>query len=94
MAKNIEGSWKALAFDMAKPIEQQKKQPNKPKQPTKKKQPTGITLNKEQLAIHASGKISEIGFNLYHDLLKRTIQAIKNNTKIILEAIKRRVQKT
>jgi transcription-repair coupling factor (superfamily II helicase) len=32
-----------------------------------------------------SGKISEIGFNLYHDLLKRTIQAIKNNTKLDLD---------
>jgi len=33
------------------------------------------------LGENQSGKISEIGFNLYHDLLKRTIQAIKNNTK-------------
>ena len=29
-----------------------------------------------------SGKISEIGFNLYHDLLRRTIHAIKNNYKL------------
>jgi len=34
------------------------------------------------LGENQSGKISEIGFNLYHDLLKRTIQAIKNNTKL------------
>ena len=33
------------------------------------------------LGENQSGKISEIGFNLYHDLLKRTIKAIKNNTK-------------
>jgi len=33
------------------------------------------------LGENQSGKISDIGFNLYHDLLKRTIQAIKNNTK-------------
>ncbi|MDA9319773.1 helicase-related protein, partial [Candidatus Thioglobus sp.] len=33
------------------------------------------------LGENQSGKISEIGFNLYHDLLMRTIQAIKNNTK-------------
>ena len=33
------------------------------------------------LGENQSGKISEIGFNLYHDLLKRTIQAIKNNEK-------------
>ena len=36
------------------------------------------------LGENQSGKISEIGFNLYHDLLKRTIQAIKNNTKLDL----------
>ena len=34
------------------------------------------------LGENQSGKISEIGFNLYHDLLKRTIHAIKNNTKL------------
>jgi transcription-repair coupling factor (superfamily II helicase) len=34
------------------------------------------------LGENQSGKISEIGFNLYHDLLKRTIYAIKNNTKL------------
>ena len=34
------------------------------------------------LGENQSGKISEIGFNLYHDLLKRTIEAIKNNTKL------------
>jgi len=34
------------------------------------------------LGENQSGKISEIGFNLYHDLLKRTIRAIKNNTKL------------
>jgi transcription-repair coupling factor (superfamily II helicase) len=33
------------------------------------------------LGENQSGKISEIGFNLFHDLLKRTIQAIKNNEK-------------
>ncbi|MFQ3368723.1 MAG: transcription-repair coupling factor (superfamily II helicase) [Methylophilaceae bacterium] len=33
------------------------------------------------LGENQSGKISEIGFNLYHDLLKRTIQAIKNNIR-------------
>jgi len=37
------------------------------------------------LGENQSGKISEIGFNLYHDLLKRTIQAIKNNTKLDLD---------
>ncbi len=36
------------------------------------------------LGENQSGKISEIGFNLYHDLLKRTIHAIKNNTKLDL----------
>jgi len=34
------------------------------------------------LGENQSGKISEIGFNLYHDLLKRTIHAIKNNSKL------------
>ena len=34
------------------------------------------------LGENQSGKISEIGFNLYHDLLKRTIHAIKNNYKL------------
>jgi len=34
------------------------------------------------LGENQSGKISEIVFNLYHDLLKRTIRAIKNNTKL------------
>ena len=33
------------------------------------------------LGENQSGKISDIGFNLYNDLLKRTVQAIKNNTK-------------
>jgi len=37
------------------------------------------------LGENQSGKISEIGFNLYHDLLKRTIRAIKNNSKLDLE---------
>ena len=37
------------------------------------------------LGENQSGKISEIGFNLYHDFLKRTIQAIKNNTKLDLD---------
>ena len=34
------------------------------------------------LGENQSGKISEIGFNLYHDLLRRTIHAIKNNYKL------------
>ena len=34
------------------------------------------------LGENQSGKISEIGFNLYHDLLKRTIDAIRNGQKI------------
>ena len=37
----------------------------------------GDILGKNQ-----SGKISEIGFNLYYDLLDRTIKSIKNNTKL------------
>ena len=37
------------------------------------------------LGENQSGKISEIGFNLYHDLLKRTIEAIRNNTKLDLD---------
>ena len=37
------------------------------------------------LGENQSGKISEIGFNLYHDLLKRTIQAVKNNTKLNID---------
>ena len=54
----------------------------------------GFTLANHDLEIRGagdllgenqSGKISEIGFNLYHDLLKRTIQAIKNNTKLDLD---------
>ena len=39
------------------------------------------------LGENQSGKISEIGFNLYHDLLKRTVYAIKNNKKINLEDV-------
>lgn len=34
------------------------------------------------LGNNQSGKISEIGFNLYHDLLKRTIEAMRANKKI------------
>tara|TARA_B100002003_G_scaffold79823_1_gene74592 strand:- start:653 stop:2635 length:1983 start_codon:yes stop_codon:yes gene_type:complete len=37
------------------------------------------------LGENQSGKISEIGFNLYHDLLKRTVHAIKNNSKLNLD---------
>ena len=37
------------------------------------------------LGENQSGQISEIGFNLYHDLLKRTIEAIRNNTKLDLD---------
>ncbi len=37
------------------------------------------------LGENQSGKISEIGFNLYHDLLKRTVDAIKNNSKFDLD---------
>jgi len=37
------------------------------------------------LGENQSGKISEIGFNLYHDLLRRTIHAIKNNYKLDLK---------
>jgi transcription-repair coupling factor (superfamily II helicase) len=37
------------------------------------------------LGENQSGKISEIGFNLYHDLLKRTVDAIKNNSKLNLD---------
>tara|TARA_Y100000758_G_scaffold102488_1_gene70953 strand:+ start:11250 stop:14681 length:3432 start_codon:yes stop_codon:yes gene_type:complete len=45
------------------------------------------------LGENQSGKISEIGFNLYHDLLKRTIHAIKNNTKLdIREALTEEVE--
>ena len=45
------------------------------------------------LGENQSGKISEIGFNLYHDLLKRTIYAIKNNAKLdINEALQEEVE--
>jgi transcription-repair coupling factor (superfamily II helicase) len=37
------------------------------------------------LGENQSGKISEIGFNLYHDLLRRTIHAIKNNYTLDLK---------
>ena len=37
------------------------------------------------LGENQSGKISEIGFNLYHDLLKRTVDAIKNKSKLNLD---------
>ena len=37
------------------------------------------------LGENQSGKISEIGFNLYHDLLKRTILAVKNDTKLNID---------
>ena len=37
------------------------------------------------LGENQSGKISEIGFNLYHDLLKRTIMAVKNDTKLNID---------
>jgi transcription-repair coupling factor (superfamily II helicase) len=33
-----------------------------------------------------SGKISDIGFNLYHDLLKRTVDALRAGRKINLES--------
>lgn len=36
------------------------------------------------LGDNQSGKISEIGFNLYHDLLKRTVDAIRTGKKINL----------
>jgi transcription-repair coupling factor (superfamily II helicase) len=38
------------------------------------------------LGDNQSGKISEIGFNLYHDLLKRTIDAMRAGKKINLNA--------
>lgn len=37
------------------------------------------------LGDNQSGKISEIGFNLYHDLLKRTIDAMRQGRKINLD---------
>ena len=37
------------------------------------------------LGENQSGKISEIGFNLYHDLLQRTIRAIKSGKKLNIE---------
>ena len=37
------------------------------------------------LGDNQSGKISEIGFNLYHDLLKRTINAMRAGNKINLD---------
>ncbi len=37
------------------------------------------------LGDNQSGKISEIGFNLYHDLLKRTIDAMRQGRKIDLD---------
>ena len=37
------------------------------------------------LGENQSGKISEIGFNLYHDLLQRTIHAIKRGEKLNIE---------
>jgi len=37
------------------------------------------------LGDNQSGKISEIGFNLYHDLLKRTIEAMRSGRKINLD---------
>jgi transcription-repair coupling factor (superfamily II helicase) len=37
------------------------------------------------LGENQSGKISEIGFNLYHDLLQRTIRAIKSGKKLNLD---------
>ncbi len=37
------------------------------------------------LGDNQSGKISEIGFNLYHDLLKRTIDAMRAGKKINLD---------
>jgi transcription-repair coupling factor (superfamily II helicase) len=37
------------------------------------------------LGDNQSGKISEIGFNLYHDLLKRTIDALRAGRKINLD---------
>ncbi len=37
------------------------------------------------LGENQSGKISEIGFNLYHDLLKRTIRAIQEGKRINLD---------
>ena len=37
------------------------------------------------LGENQSGKISEIGFNLYHDLLQRTIRAIKHGKKLNIE---------
>ena len=37
------------------------------------------------LGENQSGKISEIGFNLYHDLLQRTIRAIKRGEKLNIE---------
>ncbi|MBW5291235.1 MAG: Transcription-repair coupling factor [Candidatus Ruthia sp. Asou_11_S2] len=37
------------------------------------------------LGDNQSGKISEIGFNLYHDLLKRTIDAMRSGRKINLD---------
>ncbi|MGE4594128.1 MAG: transcription-repair coupling factor [Gammaproteobacteria bacterium] len=37
------------------------------------------------LGENQSGKISEIGFNLYHDLLRRTIRAIKSGKKLNIE---------
>jgi transcription-repair coupling factor (superfamily II helicase) len=39
----------------------------------------------ELLGDNQSGKISEIGFNLYHDLLKRTISAIRSGRTINLD---------
>jgi transcription-repair coupling factor (superfamily II helicase) len=45
------------------------------------------------LGENQSGKISEIGFNLYHDLLKRTIHAIKNHKQLdIKEALTEEVE--
>ena len=45
------------------------------------------------LGENQSGKISEIGFNLYHDLLQRTIRAIKNGKKLNLdEAIHEQIE--
>lgn len=37
------------------------------------------------LGENQSGKISEIGFNLYHDLLKRTVEAIRAGKRINLD---------
>lgn len=39
----------------------------------------------ELLGDNQSGKINEIGFNLYHDLLKRTINAIRDGKSINLD---------